>query len=255
MALPIGKAVKLSDAAVLPTDAELAKIQQTIPPTAGNGTHTVVQGETLYMIAKRYNVDKKYLEVWNKVDDDTPLKAGQMLVIQGDMKIEVPQYSKFYTETQHIAQDGETLTEIAKFHEISLPNLLEWNNLAANTSLKEGQRLWIKPRPTFHKAGQGETIDMIANMYEISPQDIYSWNNFEANYVLKKGETIIVSLGAVLPPKQETPPALPKEEHRYTPISVLFLSASGRKLQMVGSLQLKAIAFSGGWSGPWWGRW
>jgi membrane-bound lytic murein transglycosylase D len=210
--LPIGKAVKLSDAAMLPSDAELAKIQQTIPPTAGNGTHTVVQGETLYMIAKRYNVDKKYLEVWNKVDDDTPLKAGQMLVIQGDMKIEVPQYSKFYTETQHIAQDGETLTEIAKFHEISLPNLLEWNNLAANASLKEGQRLWIKPRPTFHKAGQGETIDMIANMYEISPQDIYSWNNFEANYVLKKGETIIVSLGAVLPPKQETPPALPKEE-------------------------------------------
>jgi membrane-bound lytic murein transglycosylase D len=212
MALPIGKAVKLSDAAVLPSDAELAKVQQTIPPTAGNGTHTVVQGETLYTIAKRYNVDKKYLEVWNKVDDDTPLKAGQTLVIQGDMKTEVPQYSKFYTDTHHIAQDGETLTEIAKFHKISLPNLLEWNNLAANASLKEGQRLWIKPRPAFHKVWQGETIDMIANMYEISPQDIYTWNNFAANYVLKKGETIIVSQGAVLPPKQETPPALPKEE-------------------------------------------
>ncbi len=214
-ALPLGKAVRLTDTAVLPSAEDVAALQSSFPPTAGNGTHTVQANETLYTIAKQYNIDKKYLEVWNKVDDDTPLKSGQVLIVQGNMQTEVPQYSKFYTDTYHIAQDGETLTEIAKFHNISLANLLEMNNLTSKSALKEGQKLWIKPRPAFHKVWQGETIAIIAELYEITTQDIYSWNNFPANYVLKQGETIIVSQSAVLPPKieeQPLPPTAPKEE-------------------------------------------
>jgi LysM repeat protein len=200
VALPIGKAIRLTENANMPTDAELAKVLP--PPSSQNtsGKHIVTQGETLYTIAQRYNVDKKYLEVWNKIDDDTPLKAGQVLVIQGDMRTETPKYDKFYTDQYHVVQAGETLSEIANFHKLPIETLKSLNNLTdSNINLTEGQQLWIVTKPKVHKVNKGESLSIIAKQYGLSIQDIASFNSVPLDYKTKIGENIIVDAAAILP--------------------------------------------------------
>lgn len=200
LALPIGKAIRLTETANMPTESEVLQIMP--PPSASNtsvnGKHIVKQGETIYTISQQYNIDRKYLEVWNKIDDKTPLNAGQELIVQGDMRVEVPQYDKLYTDRFHIVQNGESLSDIAKFHKITLEELKTWNNLQ-NANLNEGQQLWIIQKPKMHKVTQGETLTLIASQYGLTLQDIAIFNELPLDYKVKIGEVLIVDAAAILP--------------------------------------------------------
>jgi membrane-bound lytic murein transglycosylase D len=197
IALPIGKAVRLVENANLPTDAEILQI---IPPSSANfdGKHTVAAGETLRTVAKQYNVDVKYLEEWNKINDNTPLKQGQILTVQGDMRTEIRQYDKFYTDRYHVVQRGETLFDISRFHNIKVEDLQTWNNLETNV-LKEDQQLWIVPKPKIHKVMHGESLSVIAVMYGLPLQEVADYNELPIDYKTKQGEMIIVNAAAILP--------------------------------------------------------
>ena len=199
LTLPINKAIRLKEEANLPTEAEIVKA---FPPSSSltnfNGKHTVAQGETLYTIGQRYNVAVKYLEAWNKIDDKNSISIGQELLVQGDMRIETPEYDKLYTDRFHVVQEGETLAEIAKFHKLSIDELKALNNLN-ELVLKEGQQLAIMPKKKMHEVVQGETLTMIAAKYKLSVQDIAEFNNIPIDYKVKIGETLIIDPSAILP--------------------------------------------------------
>lgn len=197
-ALAIGKAIRLTETANLPTEAEVLQILP--PPSAAinTGKHIVSKGETIYTIAKQYNVDVKYLEVWNKIDDNTSLNAGQELIVRGDMRVEVPKYDKMYTDRYHIVQHGETLSEIAAFHKIKVEDLKIWNNLT-NNNLTEEQQLWIIPKPKMHTVSQGETLSIVASQYGLTLEDIANFNQLPLDYKTKVGEILIVDAAAMLP--------------------------------------------------------
>lgn len=52
----------------------------TLPKTEGN-LHTVIKGDTLYNISKRYNISLEQLKEWNNLNDAN-IKLGQVLKIQ-----------------------------------------------------------------------------------------------------------------------------------------------------------------------------
>lgn len=82
---------------------------------------------------------------------------------------------------------GDTLTDIAVAHGLSVSQLASYNGIPANTQVKTGQRLWLIPgkvstvakdtvKPTVktstHTVQSGESLTSVAKKYNMSVQDL-----------------------------------------------------------------------------------
>jgi membrane-bound lytic murein transglycosylase D len=103
--------------------------------------HKVAQGETLFSISKIYGISIEELRVWNSIEDVNSLKMDQELkIMQEKMKLE-KELDKTYTK--HEVAAGDTLYRISKLYDVSLNDLLKWNN-KNSSELKIGETLLIK---------------------------------------------------------------------------------------------------------------
>ncbi len=120
----------------------------TTPTAAANGSHTVQKGETLFAIARKYQVGVDEIKSLNKLTSDG-LSEGQVLKIPGksagntagnktETVVKQPSNSETYT-----VEAGETLYALSKKFNVSVDDIMKWNNLTS-TSLSEGQQLIIK---------------------------------------------------------------------------------------------------------------
>jgi membrane-bound lytic murein transglycosylase D len=53
-----------------------------------------------------------------------------------------PAGTVFYT---HEVEGGETLFKISKIYQVSIEDLIKWNNLGKNPSIRVGQKIKLKP--------------------------------------------------------------------------------------------------------------
>lgn len=104
--------------------------------------HTVQEGETLYRLAKQYEVTTDQLKTWNALGLE-PLKIGQAIVIyQPQPEEELPDPEHFVT---HQVKEGETLYAISRAYQTPIAELMERNNLETE-SIKLGQILTIREK-------------------------------------------------------------------------------------------------------------
>ena len=122
--------------------------------------HIVGSGQTLWRIAKAYEIDVNLLMRTNALSDPTQLGVGQRLFIPGAREVlEVGPYRPPTLEpierlvgrksrvmpvgVFHIVGSGQTLWRIAKAYEIDVNLLMRTNALSDPTQLGVGQRLFI----------------------------------------------------------------------------------------------------------------
>lgn len=95
--------------------------------------YTVEKGDSLWKIAKQYNISTKDLIELNNLDN---------LTLQINQQLLVPKVEKINT---YVVEKGDTLWSIAKKNDISVDKLKELNNLTSNL-LSVGQELIIKEK-------------------------------------------------------------------------------------------------------------
>lgn len=143
-------------------------------------TYTVVGGDTLYSIARKYNTTVDAIKQLNNLTSNT-LSIGQILII--------PQTSLDYVT--YTVVGGDTLYSIARKYNTTVDAIKELNNLTSNT-LSIGQILKI---PTTNEnyfnyvVVSSDTLYSIARKYNTSVDAIKSLNNLTSN---------ILSIGQVL---------------------------------------------------------
>lgn len=106
-------------------------------------THQVVSGETLFSIARKYGVTIGQLREWNKLERDA-INVGQSIIVkQPDTTLTaaVPQDPKAASHV-HTVNAGETLYSLSRQYNVSVGDLMRWNNLSS-TSLNVGQTLYV----------------------------------------------------------------------------------------------------------------
>lgn len=122
-------------------------IQQPVPVTDSVKTdtvaltqHVVVAGETLYSIAKRYQVGVMELVEWNNLSLSVGIKPGQVLKLKAfEEKIVSQPTTK---EVIHTVKASDTLYSIAREYGVTIKELMDWNQ-KKDFSLTVGEKLKI----------------------------------------------------------------------------------------------------------------
>jgi len=96
-----------------------------------SASHTVVKGDTLYSISRKYNISVDELCSENKMSKNDSIYIGQVLSIPEKIT---------KTET-YVVKKGDTFYKISRLYGISVEKLLELNKLKSSATLKIGQKL------------------------------------------------------------------------------------------------------------------
>jgi LysM repeat protein len=109
-----------------------------------NFYHEVQKGETLYGIAKKYNMAVDALKQLNNMGD-APLSVGQKLIVsKAAVKTEPKKVETVTTNiVYHTVVQGETLYAIARKYNVKVDDIKKLNNLG-DTAIKPGDKLRVK---------------------------------------------------------------------------------------------------------------
>lgn len=180
-------------------------IEQTMIPE-GAKVHHVTPGETLFSIAKSYNISMDQLMASNGLKG-TDLSVGQALIIEGVKEKVTPEKEQPVTQKQQpvAPQKVEETAEIVdqtvavttekpapkkkqpkkKTEKPVAPKVETPTTSPASPSVSTTGN-WIS-----HKVTQGETLFAIAKKYDANVADIIKWNGLSSNN-LSVGQTLKV---------------------------------------------------------------
>lgn len=146
--------------------------------------YIVKAGDTLYSIAKKYNVSVSELKTINNLPSDN-LSIGQTIYIKDE------ENNSENNENTYTVKAGDTLYSIAKKFNMNVDNLKELNNLNSNI-LSIGQTLKVKNSSNElneYTVKSGDTLYSIAKKLGTTVSNIQSKNNLISN---------LISIGQVL---------------------------------------------------------
>lgn len=112
----------------------------TVTLSTSDKFHTVKKGETLYQIARIYDVTVRDISANNRFDRE--IYPGQKIIISKGNNIK-NSIKNTNSNVIHVVEKGETLYRISVNNNLSVSRLKELNQLSDNTILV-GQRLKLK---------------------------------------------------------------------------------------------------------------
>ena len=108
--------------------------------------YTVKRGDTLWDIGRHYGVSVKQLTSWNGISQRRILRPGQKLNLwladggkKSEAKIDKPANDPFH----YTVKKGDSLWLIAKKFNVTVKQLLAWNNLRKNKFLYPNQKITV----------------------------------------------------------------------------------------------------------------
>jgi LysM repeat protein len=187
--------------------------------------HKVAAKETLYGIAKMYEVSVSDLQEWNKTELKEGLKVGQEIIvsviytpINSDF-VEVKEVKTISTVSSHVVKMQETKYGISKKYNISIEEL-ERLNPQIIEGLEVGQVLKIKENneiveikntqsTDFYAVKPGETLYSLTKKLNISEEELITLNP-EIQLGFKEGMVLKLPASTnLIAPKKEVKDLLP----------------------------------------------
>lgn len=156
-----------------------------------NDTYTVQKGDSLWSIAKRFNVGVNEIKTANNLTSNL-ISVGQRLVIPG-----VPPSDQ--TNVTYVVQKGDSLWSIANANNTTVDELVNLNDLVGNTIYvgqvlqipNSGSDINVPDTQSVYVVQKGDTLYSIAQRYNTTPSAIISLNNLSTD-VLSVGQTLTI---------------------------------------------------------------
>lgn len=171
--------------------------------------HQVAKGDTLSIIARRYNVRQGDLIALNKLKDPRILPLGSVLLLplhpgmQGTADAQGK--SAMTISKTYKIRKGDSLWAISRRFGIDEKDLRAWNGLTAKSTLRPGQTLKLAKvkaaagkktavakgeRKIVYRVKSGDTLSAIGRKFAVPAERIQSWNRLAKNHILRPGDTL-----------------------------------------------------------------
>jgi len=186
--------------------------------------HTVVKGDTLSGIAKKYAVTLAAILSANNLKVTNVIYPGQKLVVPAKAASTTPPAQTPVVVTpkpttsakSHLIKSGDTLSAIAKKYGVTLTALVSANKIKLTTIIYPGQKLVIPGATTTppvvteppvttppvadppaavngtHVIKSGDTLSAIAKKYGITLTALLNANGLKATSIIYAGRTLII---------------------------------------------------------------
>ncbi len=155
--------------------------------------YRIKKGDTVSHIAKKHNVSIKRIINDNNLKNPDLIFPDQVLEITVDFKYNVTSSGE---NTTYVVKKGDTLTRIARIYNVTISNLVTWNNIKNPNLIYPNEKLTIKPTNNNHlikyTIKENETITVIANAYNVSIYELKSVNKDKNIHNLKNGDIIFI---------------------------------------------------------------
>lgn len=186
--------------------------------TSGQSTYTVKAGESVWSVANKNGISMNQLVEWNNIKNNF-IYPGQQLIVKGGSSTASTTAKNTTTttsnatspvntstpstgDTKYTVKAGESVWSVANKHNITMNQLIEWNNIK-NNFIYPGQQVIIKKgtsqTTTTTKADQktytvkaGESVWGVADSHGITMQQLIEWNNIKNNFIYP-GQTLIIA--------------------------------------------------------------
>jgi len=170
-------------------DAVVSALASYLGVTEFNDDYYIVKsGDTLYSIARKYNLTVNELKELNNLSSDF-LTIGQRLLIVGGKEDNVVDDNV----NTYIVKSGDTLYSIAREYNATVDELKRYNNLSGNL-LSIGQVLKIPIKSeiqdyVLYTVKSGDNLYSISRNYNVTVDDIKDYNNLSGD---------LLSIGQIL---------------------------------------------------------
>jgi LysM repeat protein len=182
--------------------------------SASASTYTVQKGDSLSVIAKKYQTSVADLKKLNNLTSDL-IRISQVLQIPDTSTAQpVVQYQAPTPATNYTVVSGDTLSQIARKNGISLADLKQWNNMTsdlifpgqqlkvANGANSQAAVAAVQPAPVTTSTSDyviqsGDTLSKIASKFGTTVTALKQLNGLSSDLIYA-GKTLKVS-GTVVP--------------------------------------------------------
>lgn len=106
-------------------------------------TYTIQSGDTLYSLAARFGISISDLKIANELTTDFIVPGQTLLIGQANRTEESLVIDAVQETHSYVVTSGDTLYSIARQNNVSLTQLIEWNDVTSNL-IYPGQNLRIK---------------------------------------------------------------------------------------------------------------
>ena len=116
--------------------------------------HVVRRGDSLWSIARRTGMDVNTLAMMNGMQPGDTLRAGQKLRLTSNSasggsgaKLTSSSHSAEGSGARPVSytvRAGDTLSAIARMFQVTVAQILDWNDLTAKSAIKPGQKITIR---------------------------------------------------------------------------------------------------------------
>lgn len=160
-------------------------------------SHKIRQGDTLWNIARRYDMTPRQLADQNGMRVNAVLRPGKVLKVAGSATA-----SARPTETYKV-RSGDNLWSIAKRFGVSTDRLCAWNDMGKASVLKPGMVLKLsgvatgkQPRKIVYHVRSGDSLWSISRRFSLPVGKIRSWNHLASNQVLRPGQKLTLHVSS-----------------------------------------------------------
>lgn len=164
--------------------------------------HTVQPGQSIWSIARYYNISTRTLCHWNNIGVRTPLRKGQQLEIRS---------GKYAFSIKHRLNKGESLWHVAQKYNVTTHELIRWNSVKKSKTLQPGTLLTVwQPKTSTvttnnhiadntqthkpYKVQHGDNLWNIAKANRLSAKQLALYNNLSLKSFLKPGQVLKIPL-------------------------------------------------------------
>lgn len=154
-------------------------------------TYIVQPGDTIYSIARRFNTTVEGILAINNISNPNYIYPGQIINIPTS-----PAPPGFY----YTVQPGESLYTIATRFNVSLRDLIVYNNIQPPYIIYPGQRIFVPggvapPPPSggrVYIVQPGDTLYSIAQKFNVTVDAIAQLNNITRPDLIYTGQRLLI---------------------------------------------------------------